>query len=73
MAGTTSGIEPVFEFEFLRKDRLGEHIIRHPLYDRWYKKHGGQKQHWFVSANDLAPADHIKIQAAIQKYVDASI
>jgi ribonucleoside-diphosphate reductase alpha chain len=73
MAGTTSGIEPVFEFEFLRKDRLGEHIIRHPLYDRWYKKHGGQKPHWFVSANDLAPADHIKIQAAIQKYVDASI
>jgi len=32
MAGTTSGIEPVYEFEFMRRDRLGEHIIRHPLY-----------------------------------------
>ena len=27
LAGTTSGIEPVFEFEFTRHDRLGEHIF----------------------------------------------
>ena len=39
MAGTTSGIEPVYEFEFIRKDRIGTHIIRHDLYDAWYKKH----------------------------------
>ena len=24
MAGTTSGIEPVYEFEFIRKDRIGD-------------------------------------------------
>lgn len=39
MAGTTSGIEPVYEFEFIRKDRIGTHIIRHDLYDAWYAKH----------------------------------
>src|SRR3989339_2168860 len=39
MAGTTSGIEPVYEFEFARHDRLGDHILRHHLYDAWYKKH----------------------------------
>lgn len=80
MAGTTSGIEPVFEFEFIRKDRLGTHIIRHHLYEQWYKKHEKEikegklkKPNWFVSANELTPEDHVYVQAAIQKYVDASI
>ena len=80
MAGTTSGIEPVYEFEFIRKDRIGTHIIRHDLYNTWYKKHekevkAGQvkKPEWFVSANELTPEDHVKVQGVIQKYVDASI
>ncbi|MDH7475989.1 MAG: adenosylcobalamin-dependent ribonucleoside-diphosphate reductase [Microgenomates group bacterium] len=80
MAQTTSGIEPVFEFEFVRRDRLGEHTIRHYLYDLWYKKHlkeiktgAIKKPDWFVSANELSPEDHVYVQATIQKYVDASI
>lgn len=80
MANTTSGIEPVYEFEFVRHDRLGTHIIRHHLYEAWVKKHEKQltegkvkKPDWFVSANELTPEDHVKIQAVIQKYVDASI
>ena len=80
MANTTSGIEPVFEFEFIRKDRLGKHVIRHHLFQKWYEKYGKdleqgkiQKPDWFVSANDLTPLDHVKVQAVIQKYVDASI
>jgi len=80
MANTTSGIEPVFEFEFIRKDRLGTHIIRHHLYEKWYQKHEKEikegklkKPEWFVSANELTPEDHVYVQAAIQKYVDASI
>lgn len=80
MANTTSGIEPVFEFEFVRKDRLGTHIIRHHLYEKWYQKHEKEikegklkKPSWFVSANELTPEDHVRVQATIQKYVDASI
>lgn len=80
MANTTSGIEPVYEFEFIRRDRLGKHVIRHYLYDEWYRRHGKeleegklQKPDWFVSANDLTPEDHVKVQAIIQHYVDASI
>lgn len=81
MAGTTSGIEPVYEFEFIRRDRLGEHIIRHPLYEQWLKENGyingqaknAKKPAFFVGANDLSPEDHVHVQAAIQKYVDASI
>ncbi|MFH0987738.1 MAG: adenosylcobalamin-dependent ribonucleoside-diphosphate reductase, partial [Patescibacteria group bacterium] len=80
MAETTSGIEPVYEFEFKRHDRLGDHVIRHHLYDSWFKKHEKEiktgklkRPDWFVSANDLTPEDHITVQAVIQKYVDASI
>jgi len=80
MANTTSGIEPVYEFEFIRKDRLGTHIIRHHLYEKWYQKYEKEikegkikKPAWFVSANELTPEDHVYVQATIQKYVDASI
>lgn len=82
MAGVSSGIEPVYEFEFIRRDRLGEHTLRHPLYEAWFdefKKTNGrdpkkeERPAWFVSANDLTPEDHVYVQATIQKYVDASI
>jgi ribonucleoside-diphosphate reductase alpha chain len=82
MAGVSSGIEPVYEFEFIRRDRLGEHTLRHPLYDAWReeftKTHGREptrqdRPAWFVSANDLSPEDHVYVQATVQKYVDASI
>lgn len=80
MSNTSSGIEPVYEFEFLRRDRLGEHVIRHHLYEEWFENHkeeletGKMKRpDWFVGANDLSPEDHVMVQAAIQKYVDASI
>jgi len=80
MVNTTSGIEPVYEFEFLRRDRLGEHVIRHHLYEKWVKKHEKELKEgkikrpvWFVSAQELTPEEHVDVQAVIQKYVDASI
>ncbi|OGG25735.1 ribonucleoside-diphosphate reductase [Candidatus Gottesmanbacteria bacterium RIFCSPLOWO2_01_FULL_39_12b] len=74
LAGVSSGIEPVYEFSFIRRDRLGEHRLFHPLFEEWKKTHPNDPQpDYFVSANDLTPEDHVKVQAAIQKYVDASI
>ncbi|OGY07619.1 MAG: hypothetical protein A2694_02840 [Candidatus Blackburnbacteria bacterium RIFCSPHIGHO2_01_FULL_40_17] len=74
MAGVTSGIEPVYEFSFTRRDRIGEHKIYHPLYQTWKEMHPDEPiPSYFVSANDLIPEEHIKVQAAVQKYVDASI
>lgn len=74
MAGVTSGIEPVFEFSYVRRDRLGEHVIYHPMFDAWRKEHPGEeKPDYFVSAQELTPEAHVKVQATIQKYVDASI
>ena len=80
MVNTTSGIEPVYEFEFIRHDRLGEHVIRHHIYEKWVKKHEKEvkegklkRPEWFVSAQELTPEEHVNVQAVIQKYVDASI
>lgn len=82
LSGVSSGIEPVFEFEFIRRDRLGEHILRHPLYEQWHESfkvkearepNKSDRPSYFVSANDLTPEDHVGVQAAIQRYVDASI
>lgn len=82
LSGVSSGIEPVYEFELIRRDRLGEHVLRHPLFEEWFsefKNVNGRdpekidRPAYFVSANDLIPEDHVRVQAAIQKYVDASI
>jgi ribonucleoside-diphosphate reductase alpha chain len=80
LSNTSSGIEPVYEFEFIRNDRLGKHVIRHHIYEAWYQKHKQEvesgilkRPEWFVSANDLTPEEHVKMQAVIQMYVDASI
>ncbi|MFH1832890.1 MAG: adenosylcobalamin-dependent ribonucleoside-diphosphate reductase [Candidatus Levyibacteriota bacterium] len=74
LSGVSSGIEPIYEFEFIRKDRLGEHTICHPLYEEWKKAHPNEKKpDYFVSANDLTPEDHVKVQSLIQSFVDASI
>ena len=74
LAGTTSGIEPVYEFEFIRRSKLGVDKLYHPLYDQWRLDHPNEERPaYFVSANDLTPMDHAKVQAIAQDYIDASI
>src|SRR3989337_574286 len=74
LAGVSSGIEPVYEFSYIRRDRLGVHRLYHPLFDAWKKAHPDDPvPSYYVSANDLSPEDHVRVQGAIQKYVDASI
>lgn len=74
LAGTSSGIEPVYEFTYKRNDRTGEHIVHHPLYQDWLDKNPGKEvPDYFVSASGLTPEEHVRVQAAVQKFVDASI
>ncbi|MGB9781082.1 adenosylcobalamin-dependent ribonucleoside-diphosphate reductase [Caldanaerobacter sp.] len=63
LAGVSSGIEPNFAKEYVRKDRTGTHTVRHWLAD--YPA--------FVSAHEVAPEEHVKMQAVLQKYIDSSI
>lgn len=73
MVGTSTGIEPYYFWEWERVGRMGKNVERVALYDQWIKAHPGQKKPaFFVSAMDLAPEGHVKVQAAIQRWVDSS-
>ncbi len=74
VSGVSSGVEPVYEFSFLRRWRGGEEVIYHPLFEEWKKSHlEAEKPGYFVSANDLTPIEHAKVQAVAQDYIDSSI
>lgn len=74
LSGVSSGIEPVYNFEFKRKDRTGEHIVYHPLFEEWKKNNpNAEKPDYFVCAMDLSPEEHLAVQAKIQEYTDSSI
>lgn len=74
LAGVSSGIEPVYEFTFIRRDRTGEHMMYHPLFEEWKKENpSGTKPEYFASANDLTPLEHARVQAVAQEYIDSSI
>ncbi|MCK9286023.1 MAG: adenosylcobalamin-dependent ribonucleoside-diphosphate reductase [Sphaerochaetaceae bacterium] len=74
MVGTSTGIEPYYFWEWERVGRMGKNIERVAVYDEWVKKHPDEKKpDFFVSAMDLAPEGHVKVQAAIQRWVDSSI
>jgi ribonucleoside-diphosphate reductase alpha chain len=70
LAGVSSGIEPIYSWTYKRKDRTGEHIVKHPLYEQY---EGKELPSYFVTAMELTPEEHVRMQAAIQKYVDSSI
>jgi ribonucleoside-diphosphate reductase alpha chain len=76
----SSGIEPVFALDFTRHVTLPdgskrEEKVADYAYRRYRQIFGeeGALPEYFVTAQDLAPADHLSVQAAAQKYVDSSI
>ena len=74
LAGVSSGIEPVYDFAMVRRDRTGEHIMYHPLLQEWREAHPNEPTPaYFVSSNDLTPEEHVRVQATIQRYTDSSI
>lgn len=74
MVGTSTGIEPFYFWNYFRKSRLGKHEERVKVLDEWQQAHPGEPvPGYFVTAMDLAPEEHVKVQAAIQRWVDSSI
>jgi ribonucleoside-diphosphate reductase alpha chain len=76
----SSGIEPVFSFTYNRAvlmpdgTRQEEQVADHAY--RLYRRLKGEQApltEAFVTAQSLTPADHVRMQAAVQKYVDSSI
>ena len=74
MVGTSTGIEPFYFWNYFRKSRLGKHEERVRVLEEWQQAHPGEPlPGYFVTAMDLAPEEHVKVQAAIQRWVDSSI
>jgi len=74
MVGTSTGIEPFYFWNYFRKSRLGKHEERVKVLEEWQQAHPGEPlPGYFVTAMDLAPEEHVKVQASIQTWVDSSI
>ena len=74
MVGTSTGIEPFYFWSYYRKSRLGKHEERVKVVEEWQQSHRDEAlPEYFVTAMDLAPEEHVKVQAAIQHWVDSSI
>ncbi|MBI4032394.1 adenosylcobalamin-dependent ribonucleoside-diphosphate reductase [Candidatus Berkelbacteria bacterium] len=74
MVGTSTGIEPFYYWTYQRRSRLGMHEERVGVYEQWLAAHPNEeKPTYFVTAMDLAPEDHIGVQAVIQRWVDSAI
>lgn len=74
IAGCSSSIEPIFAFETISKILDGEIRDLHPLYQEWQESHPGEQQpEYFITAGEIVPEDHIKMQAVFQDYVDSAV
>ncbi len=76
----SSGLEPVFSFSYTRNvlmpdgTRQAEEVTDYAL--RHYRRLKGEDAplpDYFVDAQILEPLDHVRMQAAVQEFVDSSI
>jgi ribonucleoside-diphosphate reductase alpha chain len=97
IAGTSSGIEPLFALVFIRHVLDGKELLEvNPFFEAMAREEGfysedlmrkiaqnGNIQNLkevpekirklFVTAHDISPEDHIRMQAAFQKYTDNAV
>jgi ribonucleoside-diphosphate reductase alpha chain len=75
--GTTTGVEPYFSWEYWRAGRLGMNKQTVDLAKEYLEANNlesvDELPEYFVTAMDLEPSDHVKVQGAIQKWTDSSI
>ncbi|MGI9408019.1 MAG: adenosylcobalamin-dependent ribonucleoside-diphosphate reductase, partial [Hyphomicrobiaceae bacterium] len=76
----SSGIEPVFDLSYSRKITQPDGSSRTETVEdyawRMFRRHAGKNiepPDTFVTAQDLGPEEHLRMQAALQPYVDSAI
>lgn len=74
MVGTSTGIEPFFSWTYFRKSRLGVHEEKIKLAQDWMDQNPGQDlPEYFATAMELSPEEHVRVQAAVQRWTDSAI
>ena len=75
LAGTSSGIEPIFSLSYLRHVAGRAYRVEHPLCGRYRERHGPEAPlpGTFVTARMIDPEARVRIQALVQRHVDQSI
>tara|TARA_A100001037_G_scaffold212320_1_gene190348 strand:- start:170 stop:2494 length:2325 start_codon:yes stop_codon:yes gene_type:complete len=76
----SSGLEPVFSFSYTRNVLMPDGTRREEQVNdyafRLYRQEYGETAPLtdaFVDAQNLTPSDHVRMQAAVQKYIDSAV
>ena len=75
----STGIEPVFSLQYKRRvleedDQYSTHDVTDFAMTQWTMNHSVKSiPSYFVTARELSPQAHLKMQAAIQSFVDQAI
>lgn len=80
LAGTTSGVEPIFDLSYVRRsESLSQEYFKvyHPLVDRYMKQSSlrdeSELPEFFITAHRITAEKRVLMQATIQKHIDHSI
>lgn len=76
MVGCSTGCEPYYAWSYFRNSRLGMFEENAAILQAFYDSHDGEQTalpDYFVTAMDLNPEDHVRVQGALQKWIDSSI
>ncbi len=80
LAGTTSGIEPIFALSYFRRSKSlsqEEFKVYHPLVGEYMKRCSLKEENElppiFVTSHEIKPEMRVRMQSAIQKHIDSCI
>ncbi len=82
IANATPGIEPVFSHSVLRKVMDGQHMYETNQYVQEALRSAGvssyadlpeRERQVFKTAQQIAPEDHVKMQATVQEFIDLGV
>ena len=80
LAGTSSGIEPIFAFSYTRRsESLSQEYFKvyHPLVLEYMRASGVKEEQelpeFFVPAHKIRPEFRVKMQGVIQRHIDSAI